>query len=79
MDEKIFEFKITIYGVAKNFRVHGKDYNDARKKLDARIVENIVVVEHKDVSPKISKLDDIFEQFGKFFEGKGFGKMFGGK
>jgi hypothetical protein len=79
MDEKIFEFKITIYGVEKNFRVHGKDYNDARKKLDARITEKIVVIEHKDVSPQTSKMDEIFEQFGKIFGGEGFGKMFGGK
>lgn len=75
MDEKVFEFKTTIYGVQKNFRVYGKDYNDARKKVDARILESLVITEHKEVTPKKDfSMDKIFEQFGEIFGGNFFGK-----
>lgn len=75
--EKIFEFKTELFGHEKVFRVHGKNYTEARKKLDAHILKSLKIKDHKDITPKqdFSSVNDIFENFGKIFGDDGiFGK-----
>jgi hypothetical protein len=77
MDEKIFEFKTTIFGIEKNFRVYAENAQEARKKLDKRVLDNVIVNEYKDVTPnKGFSMKDMFDEFGKIFGESG---IFGGK
>jgi len=76
MDVKIFEFKTTVCGFEKHFKVHGKDYNEARQKLDAHILKSVTIIYHKDVTPKKDfSMKDMFSKFGEIFGEDGlFGK-----
>lgn len=77
---KIFRFETELFGNKKVFHVHGKDYNEARKKLDSHILSSLKIESHKDVTPKKEfSMDEMFKNFGKFFEESGWNKFFGGK
>lgn len=80
---KRYEFKVTLFGVEKIFKINGKNYDEARKNLDKAILENLKVTSHKEVvTDPIEKmfdetsknLDKMFEQFSKNFD-----SIFGGK
>lgn len=78
MSLKIFEFKTIVCGFEKHFKVHGKDYNEARQKLDAHILKSVTIVYHKDITPnKDFSMDDMFKKFGEIFGGSG--DIFGNK
>jgi predicted phosphatase len=77
---KIFRFETELFGNKKVFHVHGKDYNEARKKLDSHILNSLKIESHKDVTPKKDfSFNDMFKKFGDIFEGSGFSNIFGGK
>ena len=77
---KIFRFETELFGNKKVFHVHGKDYNEARKKLDVHILNSLKIESYKDVTPKKDfSMDDMFKKFGEIFEGAGWNKFFGGK
>lgn len=77
---KIFRFETELFGNKKVFHVHGKDYNEARQKLDAHILSSLKIESHKDVTPKKDfSMDDMFKKFGKIFEGSSWNNFFGGK